>query len=241
VSELVRLEVRERVATLTLDSRSNRNALSIQLVEELLAHLQAVAADDDVRVAVLTHTGPAFCAGADLKARERRAEIPLPEVLRALWELPKPVVACVAGPARAGGVGLVAACDLAVASPSATFAFSEVRLGLVPAVIAVVCLPRLSHADALELFLTGDVFDAARAAAAGLVTTVAEDVDAAVDDLVARLRLGAPQALATSKRLVRGPVDFAAMEELSREFFAGDDAREGVAAFMEKRPPSWAT
>jgi len=190
---------------------------------------------------VLTHTGPAFCAGADLKARERRAAIPLPDVLAALWELPKPVVARVGGPARAGGVGLVAACDLAVASPGATFAFSEVRLGLVPAVIAVVCLPRLSHADALELFLTGDVFDADRAVTAGLVNVVAEDVDAAVAELVARLRLGAPHALATAKRLVRGPVDFAAMEALSREFFAGDDAREGIAAFMEKRPPSWAT
>jgi methylglutaconyl-CoA hydratase len=241
MTELVHLEVADRVATITLDSPANRNALSVQLVEELLVHLRTVAGRDDVHVAVLTHTGPAFCAGADLKARERRADIPLPDVLGALWGLPQPVVARIGGPARAGGVGLVAACDLAVAAREATFAFSEVRLGLVPAVIAVVCLPRLSHADALELFLTGDVFDAARAAAAGLVNVVADDVDAAVAELVRHLRLGAPRALTTSKRLVRGPLDFTAMEELSREFFAGDDAREGIAAFMEKRPPRWAT
>jgi methylglutaconyl-CoA hydratase len=136
---------------------------------------------------------------------------------------------------------MVAACDLAVASPDATFAFSEVRLGLVPAVISAVCLPRLSHADALELFLTGDAFGAQRAAAAGLVTEVADDVDAAVAALVARLRLGAPRALAEAKRLVRGELDFGRLEELSREFFASDDAREGIAAFREKRPPTWAT
>ena len=240
VTELVHLETRDRVATITLDSPSSRNALSVQLVGELLAHLRTVAADGDAHVVVLGHTGPAFCAGADLKARERRAEIPLPDVLGALWELPKPVVARVGGPARAGGVGLVAACDLAVASPAATFAFSEVRLGLVPAVISAVCLPRLSHADALELFLTGDVFDAERALSAGLVTTVADDVDGATARVVASLRLGAPRALAAAKRIVRGPIDFAELEALSREFFAGDDAREGVAAFLEKRPPRWA-
>ena len=241
MSELVRLEIRDRIATITLDSPANRNALSVQLVEELLAHVRTAAADDGAHVVVLSHTGPAFCAGADLKARAQRAEIPLPDLLAALWELPKPIVARVGGPARAGGVGVVAACDLAVASPAATFAFSEVRLGLVPAVISAVCLPRLTHGDALELFLTGDVFEAERAAAAGLVTVVAEDVDAAVADLVAKLRLGAPHALAAAKQLVRGPIDFAELEALSREFFAGDDAREGVAAFMEKRPPRWAT
>lgn len=193
--------------------------------------------DDDVRVVVLTHTGPAFCAGADLKARGRH--VPLVEVLSALWELPKPVVARVGGHVRAGGVGLVAACDLSVAARGATFAFTEVRLGLVPAVISVVCLPKLGMTGALELFLTADPFDAARAAEAGLVTAVADDVDAAVATYVEQLRLGAPRALAEAKRLVRAPLDFAAMERLSAEFFAGDDAREGIAAFMEKRPPAW--
>jgi methylglutaconyl-CoA hydratase len=192
----------------------------------------------DAHVVVLTHTGPVFCAGADLKSRG--APIRLAELLNTLWTLPQPVVARVGGHTRAGGVGIVAACDLAVASTQATFAFSEVRLGVTPAIISVVCLPRLRHVDALELFLTGEPFDAARAAAAGLVTAVADDVDAALARYVAQLRLGAPRALGEAKRLVRGPLDFAAMERLSAEFFTSEDAREGIAAFFEKRPPAWA-
>jgi len=230
--------VRDRLATITLDSPANRNALSRRLVEELRAHLASVRDDESVHVAVLTHTGPAFCAGADLK--ERSAHVPLADVLATLWGMPKPVVARVGGHVRAGGVGLVAACDIPVASRDATFAFSEVRLGVVPAIISVVCLPRLRHADALELFLTGEPFGADRALAAGLVTAVADDVDAAVAEYVRRLRLGAPHALAEAKRLARRPVDFAEMEALSRELFAGAEAREGIAAFFEKRPPSWA-
>lgn len=237
MSELVRLERADRVATITLDSPENRNALSAQLVDELLTHLRALG--DETHVVVLTHTGPAFCAGADLKSPGTR--VPLPDVLKTLWELPQPVVARVGGHVRAGGVGLVAACDLVVATTDATFAFSEVRLGLVPAVISAVCLPRLRHADAVELFLTGEPFGAARAVAAGLVNRVADDVDAAVAEYVAQLRLGAPRALAEAKRLARGSVEFAALERLSAEFFASDDAREGVAAFLEKRPPAWAT
>jgi methylglutaconyl-CoA hydratase len=229
--------VRDRVATITLDSAENRNALSRRLVQELRAHLASVR-DDDVHVVVLTHTGPAFCAGADLK--ERGAPVPLADVLATLWGMAKPVVARVGGHVRAGGVGLVAACDIAVASREATFAFSEVRLGVVPAIISVVCLPRLRHADALELYLTGEPFGADRALAAGLVTAVADDVDGEIAEYVRRLRLGAPGALAEAKRLVRGPVDFAEMEALSRELFAGAEAREGIAAFFEKRPPSWA-
>jgi len=235
---LVHLDIADRVATITLDSPENRNALSLRLVEELHAHLQTVARDEGVHVVVLTHTGPAFCAGADLKARGTR--VPLPEVLSLLWELPKPVVARVDGHVRAGGIGLVAACDLAYCARAATFAFTEVRIGVVPAVISGVVLPRLRHADALELYLLAEPFDAERAAAAGLVTAAVEDVDATVADAVAKLRLGAPRALAASKRLIREPVAFDELEALSREFFAGDDAREGIAAFMEKRKPSWA-
>jgi methylglutaconyl-CoA hydratase len=238
MSELVHVGVSDRVATITLDSPENRNALSLQLVEELRAHLQAVATRDDAHVVVLTHTGPAFCAGADLKARGTR--VPLPEVLELLWESPKPVVARVDGHVRAGGIGLVAACDLAYCSTAATFAFTEVRIGVVPAVISAVVLPRLRQADALELYLLAEPFGAERAAVAGLVTAAAQDVDAAVADAVAKLRLGAPRALAASKRLIRERVAFEELEALSRKFFAADDAREGIAAFMEKRKPSWA-
>jgi enoyl-CoA hydratase/carnithine racemase len=237
-TELVHLEVTDRVATITLDSPENRNALSLQLVEELHGHLQTAAADESVHVVVLTHTGPAFCAGADLRSRDAR--VPLPEVLRLLWELEKPVVARVDGHVRAGGIGIVAASDLVFVSPGTTFAFTEVRIGLVPAVISAVVLPRLRHADALELYLLAEPFGSERAVAAGLVTAVAEDVDAAIADAVAKLRFGALRALAASKRLLRGPIEFAELERLSQEFFASEDAREGITAFMEKRTPSWA-
>jgi len=230
------------VATVTLDSPANRNALSRALLEQLGGRLEEALADEAVRVVVLSHTGPAFCAGADLKDPPGPdADWSLPAVLNVLWTAPKPVVARVGGHARAGGVGLLAACDIAVAAPAATFAFSEVRIGVAPAIISLVTLPRLGHTRALELYLTGETFDGTRAAEIGLVTAVAEDVDAAVARYVEQLRLGAPRALAETKRLVRAPLDFAAVERLSLELFGSDDAAEGIAAFRQKRPPRWAT
>ena len=241
MTEVVRLDVERNVATVTLDSPANRNALSRTLLEQLDVRLRDALADDGVRVLVLSHTGSVFCAGADLKdPPEPGAPVSLPHVLNLLWTAPKPVVARVGGHVRAGGIGLVAACDLAVAARDATFAFSEVRLGLVPAIISLVTLPRLGHARALELYLTGDTFDGARAAEIGLVTAVADDVDATVGEYVDKLRLGAPGALAATKRLLRAPLDFAELERLSLETFAGDEAREGLAAFVEKRAPRWA-
>jgi methylglutaconyl-CoA hydratase len=242
VTELVRLAVERCVATVTLDSPDNRNALSRTLLEQLDARLREAVADGAVRVVVLSHTGSVFCSGADLKDPPGSGSpVSLPDLLSLLWTAPKPVVARVGGHARAGGVGLVAACDLAVAARDATFAFSEVRLGVVPAIISLVTLPRLGHTRALELYLTGDTFDAGRAAEIGLVTAVADDVDSAVADYVAKLRLGAPKALAATKRLLRAPLDFGRMERLSLETFAGEEAVEGMAAFAQKRPPRWAT
>src|SRR5262249_10540712 len=154
----------------------NRNALSTALIEELLAALAAADADEAVRAVVLTHTGPVFCSGADLKETAEAFGTGRPpinrlrEVLTAIWARPKPVVARVTGPARAGGLGLIAAADLAVCSLDATFAFSEVRIGVIPAVISATVLPRLSARAAAELFLTGATFDGARAAQIGLVT-----------------------------------------------------------------------
>jgi methylglutaconyl-CoA hydratase len=241
VTELVRLDVERNVATVTLDSPANRNALSRTLLEQLDARLRDALADDAVRVLVLSHTGPVFCSGADLKDPPGSgAAVSLPDVLNLLWTAPKPVVARVGGHARAGGIGLLAACDVAVAARDATFAFSEVRLGVVPAIISLVTLPRLGHARALELFLTGDTFDGARAAEIGLVAAVADDVDATVGEYVDKLRLGAPGALAATKRLLRAPLDFGELERLSLETFAGEEAREGMAAFAEKRPARWA-
>jgi len=250
MTELVHLDVAAGVATITLDSPANRNALSAQLRGELLAHLDTALADDRVRVLVLSHTGRVFCSGMDLK--ETRGDQPqgiseVPAILERLWNSPKPVLARVAGPARAGGVGLVSACDIVVAAADATFAFSEVRIGVVPAVISVTVLPRLQARAAHELFLTGETFDAVRAAAVGLVNSAvpADGLDAEVARYTEMLRLGAPGALAATKELLRGerPGSMAeqltAMQALSAGFFAGDEGQEGMAAFAEKRPPSW--
>jgi methylglutaconyl-CoA hydratase len=249
VTELVHFSVSGGVATLTLDSPQNRNALSAALMAELAAGLSAAVADDAVRVMVLSHAGRVFCSGADLKATAAASgasDMPiasLPALLTALAASPKPVIARVGGPARAGGIGLIAACDIALAGRSATFAFTEVRLGVVPAVISVPVLPLLAPRAAREMFLTGEVFDAARAAEIGLVSRVVDDAD--LDAEVARyadlLALGAPGALAATKHLLSHPsADYAAMSELSADRFASPEGREGVAAFAEKRRPSWA-
>jgi methylglutaconyl-CoA hydratase len=249
-AELVHLEIDSRVATITLDSPRNRNALSAQLRRELLAHLGTAIDSDEARVIVLTHTGTVFCAGMDLKEAGGGGQgvNEFPELLRRLWTSPTPVVARLAGPARAGGVGLVAACDLAVAVEEATFAFTEVRIGVVPAVISVPLRPRVQPAALYELFLTGEAFDARRAADIGLVTSAvpAGRLDTEVRRYCDLLRLGAPGALAGTKDLLRGPTartmaaDLEAMGRLSAERFASEEGQEGIRAFVEKRPPSWA-
>ena len=210
MSELVHLDVAAGVATITLDSPANRNALSAQLRRELLGHLDTALADDAVRVVVLGHTGRVFCSGMDLKESRGAGAADqgvneVPTILQRIWTAPKPVVAKVGGPTRAGGVGLVAACDIAVAATAATFAFSEVRIGVVPAVISVTVLPRLLPRAAHELFLTGETFDAARAVAVGLVNAAvpAEELDDEVARYVGMLRLGAPGALAATKEMLR--------------------------------------
>lgn len=252
-AELVHLEIDSRVATITLDSPRNRNALSAQLRRELLAHLTKAIESPAARVIVLTHTGSVFCAGMDLKEAQGadadgQGVTEFPELLRRLWTSPTPVIARLAGPARAGGVGLVAACDLAVAAAEVNFAFTEVRIGVVPAVISVPLLPRVQPAALYELFLTGETFDAHRAATIGLITSAvpADRLDAEVNRYTDMLRLGAPGALAGTKDLLRGPSartmadDLATMTRLSAERFASDEGQEGIRAFVEKRPPSWA-
>ncbi|MFD4359648.1 enoyl-CoA hydratase family protein [Streptomyces anulatus] len=231
------------VTTLTLDSPANRNALSAPLVGELRAALAACAADDTVRAVLLTHTGTAFCAGADLKAP------PDPEafvgLMREIVALPKPVVARVTGHVRAGGLGLLAACDIAVAGPASTFALTESRLGLAPAVISLTLLPRVDRTAANRYYLTGERFDAAEAARISLVTEAAEDVDQALVPILDGLRLASPQGLAASKELVTATVlrsfDQYAEELVARSaaLFASDEAREGMTAFLERRDPAW--
>ena len=253
--DLVHLDIAGGVATVTLDSPANRNALSRALMAGLQASLDAALAADRARLIVLTGAGPVFCSGADLKEQRGVNEAGqgagaggLVSILKRIWHSPKPVIARVGGPARAGGIGLVAACDIAVAVDSATFAFSEVRLGLIPAIISVVLVPKLGVTKAMELFLTGDTFDASEAARIGLLNAAvpADQLDATVGRYAGSLLKGSPAALAGCKRLVREvpgmdlDAAFALTSELSAQYFASEEAREGMSAFVEKRPPRWA-
>src|SRR5246127_1705856 len=231
-------------ARLTLNSPANRNALSTALVGQLHQGLRDAAADPAVRVVVLGHTGGTFCAGADLSeasggnpfdmAAARARE--LTALLRAIVESPLPVIAAINGHVRAGGFGLVGACDIAVAGPRSTFALTEARIGVAPAIISLTLLPKLSARAAARYYLTGETFDAAAAA-----------VDAAVASLVADIGRGSPQGLAASKALTTAAVldgfdrDAERLGEESARLFVSDEAREGMLSFLQKRPPSWAS
>lgn len=249
----VRVDTADGVATLTLDSPHNRNALSGALLGALHEAVARAGADPAVRVIVLSHTGPVFCSGADLTetaAALASGELPaarLGEVLTAIVECPKPVLARVGGPARAGGIGLIAAADLAVCTEPATFAFTEVRIGVIPAVISATVLPRMLPRAAAELFLTGATVDGRRAAEIGLVTAaVPEDrLDETVAGWLDALRQAAPGALAGAKALLRQPPAgptrevLAELTALSLSYFQSTEGREGITAFREKRAPSW--
>jgi enoyl-CoA hydratase len=247
--ELVHLGIDGGIATITLDSPHNRNALSAQLVTELTERLGTAASDATVRAVVLTHTGTTFCAGADLsEAREGSmtgTATTLLTLIRALIDIPKPVLASIDGNVRAGGLGLIGACDIVVAGPRCTFALTEVRLGLAAAVISVALLPRLDERAAARYYLTGETFDSAEALRIGLVTVATEDVGAAVASLSADLRKGSPQGLAESKRLITARIrtaienDGDRMVELSARLFASEEAHEGMVAFLERRRPRW--
>ncbi|MBA4867274.1 enoyl-CoA hydratase family protein [Streptomyces sp. PSKA54] len=232
------------ITTLTLDAPARRNALSAGLVAALAVALAECGKDEDVRAVVLTHTGNTFSAGADL--REPPDPAALVALLRQIVDLPKPVVARVTGHARAGGLGLIGACDIAAAGPEATFAFTEVRIGVAPAVISLPLLPRLDARAAARYYLTGERFDAAEAARVGLLTMAARhDVDAALAPVLDGLRGAAPGALAETKRLVTAKVletfdrEAAALTALSARLFASAEAREGMTAFLERRDPVW--
>ncbi|MDT4908166.1 MAG: enoyl-CoA hydratase [Pseudonocardiales bacterium] len=251
MTQLVHYAVDRAIATVTLDSPDNRNALSAQLVGELSAHLRAAGADGGVRAVVLTHTGSTFCAGADLKeaAAEGGPEQGTQRMLallRLIVELPKPVIARIDGNVRAGGLGIVGACDIAVAGPTSSFAFTEVRLGLAPAIISLTTVGRMTQRAAARYYLTGERFDAAVAAATGLITAAVNDLDAEIGALADELRACSPQGLAETKPLTNlallAEFDAGAeqMRALSARLFGSDEAREGMTAFLQRRPPSWA-
>jgi enoyl-CoA hydratase/carnithine racemase len=246
VGELVHIDISGGVATITLDSPANRNALSRQLLGELNAALDR-ADQPDVRVVVLTHTAPVFCAGADLKERAtgsadaQAAGNPMANAIERLGTMAAPTIAAVDGPVRAGGVGLMAACDLVVVNRSVTFAFTEVRIGVAPAIISVPILARCGWSTLAAPFLTGETFDAPTAKDMGLITHVTDDVPATVALLVRGVLAGAPAAVAMTKRVLRqGQPDMAAMTALSEALFQSEEAAEGMRAFAEKRPPAWA-
>ncbi len=250
---LVSYAVDGPVARLTLDSPHNRNALSTRLVEQLQAGLRAAAADPAVRVVVLGHTGGTFCAGADLSeaagadpfestaARGRE----LAGVLRGIVASPLPVVVAIDGHVRAGGLGLVGAADIAIAGPRSTFALTEARIGVAPAIISLTLLPKMSPRAAARYYLTGETFTASTAAEIGLITAAAEDLELAVAEVVADLGRGSPQGLAASKALTTADIltgfdrDAERLALESARLFVSDEAREGMLAFLQKRQPSW--
>lgn len=246
----VKTERTESHARVLLDSPLNRNALSTQLLAQLDIALGDALSDPTVRTVEMTATGPVFCSGADLKERSQGSQGGdlFPAILMRIRSADKPVICHLNGPARAGGIGLMAACHIVVAPRSATFAFTEVRLGVAPAVIAVPVLQRVRPPSARKFFVTGRTFDAAEAEAIGLVDNVVADDDTAdvVDRYVREIALGAPGAVAATLRLLVTVPTTAyhhalhEMNALSCMLFAAEEAREGIAAWRERRSPAWA-
>ncbi|WP_026931921.1 enoyl-CoA hydratase-related protein [Glycomyces tenuis] len=239
-----------KVASITLDAPERRNALSTRMIAQLREALADAVADETVRVIVLDHAGPVFCAGADLResaAASGLEELPaahLAELLADLCEAPKPVVAVAKGAAKGGGMGLLAAADLVVCDGSAQLAFSEVRLGVVPAVIGPVVARKLDPGLMRRLFLTGESFTAVEATHWGLVSTAATagSVDRHQAETVERLLAGGPGAQAGIKALTATADLRERLREaaaLTAEYFFSDEGREGVRSFIEKRAPSW--
>lgn len=250
---VVETDLIDGVLTVTLADEDNRNALSSRLTTELTEALDDADADPEVRVVVLTNRGRVFCAGADLSERSSGGSgsssrpVDPTRLFGRFRESPKPYVGRIAGHCVAGGMGLAAAMDISIAIEEAKFGFTEVRIGVAPAIISVVCLPKIRPADAREAFLRGNRFLAPEAARMGLINAAVpvEELDAAVDAAVADLKAGGPEAIAAAKQLMARvpgmPIDeaFRWAGELSASLFRGEEAAEGMRAYLDKRPPSW--
>lgn len=254
----VRTELNNGVFTITLADPGNKNALSRQLTTELTQAIIRADEDDTIRVVVLTNDGNTFCAGADLSERSSDTR-PVPDSTHAMATADplgffgrirrskKPWVGRIAGHAVAGGLGLAACTDISVAIDSAKMGFSEVRIGVAPAIVSVICLPKMSQPQASEAFLRGNRFVATEAARLGLINYAvpASDLDAKVDEIVADLLLGSPQALAACKVLINDVPDKPFDEalhwagELSTALFESAEGQEGMKAYLEKRRPTW--
>ena len=252
----VTTELSNGVLTVTLADPDNRNALSRQLVAELGEAMDRADTDDEVRVVVLTNEGNTFCAGADLSERsdDDRPDASEPDapgnginVFERIRMSPKPWIGRIAGHAVAGGLGLAAVTDISVALDTAKMGFSEVRIGVAPAMISVICLPKMRQGEATEAFLRGNRFTAVEGARLGLVNYAlpADEIDAKVDEIVADVVLGGPNALAASKQLVRdipsmGFGDAMAWTgRFSASLFESPEGQEGMKAYLNKTKPSW--
>ena len=250
--------LQQGVAVIWLNRPDVRNAMSAELIAELTDAVTRASEDDEVRAIVLAGRGKAFCAGADLNwmkaaatygpAENEADAAKLAALLRAIAESPKPTVARVHGPAFAGGLGLVTACDIAVASIDAKFCLTEVKIGLIPAMISPYVIRAMGARMASRWFLTAEVFDGAEAYRHGLVQEIApaEELDAAINAILGQLLQAGPAALAATKALIRDvagrPIDDALVADTARRIAAArasEEGREGIASFLEKRAPRW--
>lgn len=255
---LVLEERRDGVARVTLNRPGVHNAFDDVLIGALTARLEAIAKDEDLRAVVLTGAGKSFSAGADMSWMQRSAGYgeaenledarALARLMRALNELPKPTIAMVNGAAIGGGAGLVACCDIAVASDAAVFSLAEVRLGLIPAVIGPYVLAAIGPRQARRMFLTGERIGAAEAKRIGLVHDVvpAMYLESAVERVLQDLLKGGPKAQGEAKTFLREiqgrPIDGALIEASARRIAAlriTAEAQEGLSAFLHKRDPAW--
>lgn len=253
MSEILEHDRIGELDVLRLNTPNNRNALSLAILERLIEGVERSEGDPGARGIVLDHRGPAFCSGLDLRERrtlaagdDRHTRL-FTDLLTRLWNYPRPVVARINGPVRAGGMGLLACADLAVASADVTFAFAEVRVGVVPALVGALALLKVPAGRMTPWLITGEPFTAHQALELGLVSHVVDDPSSTVDELADQLRLTAPGAVAATKQMVRevtAPQAVAVLEAMgsrSNALFETEEAREGLAAFVEKRPASWAT
>jgi methylglutaconyl-CoA hydratase len=254
----LKINITHRVAIVWMTRAEVRNAFNETTIAELTETFRTLGADPEVRAIVLAAEGPAFCAGADLDWMRRMAQyshdenradaMKLATMLRTIHECPKPVIARIHGAAFAGGVGLVAACDIAVASLNAEFCLTETKLGLIPATIAPYVMRAIGANQARRYFLTAEKFDSGEAYRIGLVHNIVplEQLDGTINELLGTLMLTSAEAVTEAKRLVRDlafrPIDDALVADTAERIAAirqSADGREGIASFLEKRKPRW--
>jgi methylglutaconyl-CoA hydratase len=246
----LRVEHVDNVLRVTLARPEQRNAFDAALIRELTGAFSDVG--DDVRAVALSGEGSSFCAGADVDWQRASIELTFEEnvedalrlyrMLEAIDACPAPVVARVQGYALGGGSGLVACADIVVAAADATFGFSEVRLGIIPAVISPFVFAKIGTGAARHLFVTGERFDAQTALRLGLVHEVADDLDASVEERLRAILASGPQATRAAKKLAReGPREGPELARIAAALRAGDEGQAGLRAFLEKRDPPWAS